>query len=51
MMKKYDIVDDRKERREQKKNNGSSDAKYGGKPGRDSLSVIQAQRKELRCGF
>jgi len=37
MMKKYDIVDDRKQRSEQQKNNGSTDTKYSGKPRRDSL--------------
>jgi HlyD family secretion protein len=38
LMKKYEIVDDRKERREQKKNNDSTATKYSGKPGRDPLS-------------
>ena len=37
-MKKYAIVDDRKQRSEQRKNNGSTGAKYSGKPVRDSLS-------------
>jgi HlyD family secretion protein len=36
MMKKYDIVDDRKQRSQQQKNNGSTGAKYSGKPIRDS---------------
>ena len=37
MMKKYTIVDDRKQRSEQQKNNGSIDTKYSGKPRGDSL--------------
>jgi len=45
MIKKYDIVDDRKERREQQKNNGSSNTKYSGKPGRDSLSADTSSAK------
>jgi len=38
MMKKYTIVDERKQRNEQQKNNGSNGAKYSDKPVRDSLS-------------
>jgi HlyD family secretion protein len=38
MMKKYTVADDRKQRREQQKNNGSTGTKYSGKPVRDSLS-------------
>jgi HlyD family secretion protein len=37
MMKKYTIVDDRKQRSEQQKNSGSTDTKYSGKPRKDSL--------------
>jgi HlyD family secretion protein len=45
MMKKYDIVDDRKERREQQKSNTSIATKYSGKPGRDSLSSDTSSAK------
>ena len=45
MMKKYDIVDDRKQRSEQQKNNGSTGTRYSGRPGRDSLSSDTSSAK------
>jgi HlyD family secretion protein len=45
MMKKYTIVDDRKQRSGQQKNNGATDTKYSGKPRRDSLSADTSSAK------
>jgi len=45
MMKKYTIVDDRKQRSEQQKNNGSTGTRYSGRPGRDSLSSDTSSAK------
>jgi len=45
MMKKYTIVDDRKQRSEQQKNNGSTGTRYSGRPVRDSLSSDTSSAK------
>jgi len=46
MIKKYNIVDDRKNNKRQGNNNSSqNEQKYGGKPGRDSLSKDSSSKR------